>query len=1234
MPGDHRIEIILAARDVASRAFTQFEGRVRSLTTSLTSFNGILGTLAAGYGVRKIGEELWTTALRADSLEKSMIAAAGGVSQAAEATEFIRKESERLGLVLPDQLDLFKKITAASKGMKLEGAGVKEIYLGIAEAGTALGMSGEEVKGALRAVEQMMSKGKVQAEELRGQLGERLPGAFQLAAKAMGVTTAELNKMLEQGKVISDDFLPKFAKALREQYGDAAIDASRSGQAATNRMVNSWYELKKTVMDAGIYDAAIEGIEGITESMRDWIDENDELIKQKIPEYVDGIKSSLEGLMDFYDALPGWIIGAAGYGILGRMILGAGPPGWIVAAIAAVTLAMKEIDYSGAQDVYENILPGVGEGEAAIDFDALGFDQALEKAIVWKQDLEKEMDEAVAALKADAAEIGETLSRLYGDETNDYNDAIETLKVKQAEIFDEIIAKTKAYQPELKKAKDNIAAVLKAAAEGMPDTYLDFGILAENVAKTGEAAAAAAPALVDVSEALKEGAKNAKKAYETDVKAYQVAAETKARIDAERIEAQDALLAEMAANAKEAHEADLEAYVTADEEKIRIAEETAEEQKKITSDVSAHAILSAGDIKSALGDTLLTGLSGEWDEIGDIFDRLMNRMIAKAADAAVDILWSLAFGGESGGASLFSGLLSGGGGSGGGGGGSLASGGGLLVKGGQWLGAKMGLTSASPAASPAISSAIAGTGPGAVGAAQAVGGGAMVGQSVFVGGAGSLGAGMGGEAAAAAAAGQATGAAGAFMGPTPLIAAMAVPILGPYITGGLEKLLGIEKGIKDKIQHELAGLDVQVDHATGRMEELRATWERTGTEKDRLKFQEAAKHVEELGYQVEQAENKMGKYWSADYAARKKAAEVAWGEEQGIATTGRAFWEQVSTENIPAMDLTAFLQRSFGESVSQMEWHEIASEMRTLLGGSMEEEENAVKMAIALSDEGMATVEQQFAALGFVAADQGWASQAALDVMGSYVDNGIDLETLREFLVEQNLDTKTINEIVGKLEADAVSMEAAGVLLSEVFQAETTLPMGEELAAKFVEDSVPLGAALGEDMGVTAQGYPIPVDAPSSIPVDDVHVYYHPTSARGGQVGFAGGGWLSRHPGGGMIAGGSGARDDVFLGTGPSGLNYWGMGREYVVNQKATRRFLPILEAINALGLAGGGSVGPPGISGAGAAGGTVNPIIIYENIILDGEIIDRRIRKVSEANRLRAERAADKGLPRSRRIY
>jgi hypothetical protein len=104
----------------------------------------------------------------------------------------------------------------------------------------------------------MISKGTVSAEELRGQLGERLPGAFNLAAKAMGVTTAELGKMLENGEIMAGDLLPKLALELNKTFGDKITGNVDSLQASTNRLSNTFTtainnghigEVFKTIID-------------------------------------------------------------------------------------------------------------------------------------------------------------------------------------------------------------------------------------------------------------------------------------------------------------------------------------------------------------------------------------------------------------------------------------------------------------------------------------------------------------------------------------------------------------------------------------------------------------------------------------------------------------------------------------------------------------------------------------------------------------------------------------------------------------------------------------------------------------------------------------------------------------------------------------------------------------------------------------------------------------------------
>jgi len=92
-----------------------------------------------------------------------------------------------------------------------------------------------------------MSKGTIQAEELRGQLGEALPGAFGIMAKAVGVTEQELSKMMKAGELLASEVLPKFAKQLEITYGIENINRIETMTTAQNRLSNAWTNFVATI---------------------------------------------------------------------------------------------------------------------------------------------------------------------------------------------------------------------------------------------------------------------------------------------------------------------------------------------------------------------------------------------------------------------------------------------------------------------------------------------------------------------------------------------------------------------------------------------------------------------------------------------------------------------------------------------------------------------------------------------------------------------------------------------------------------------------------------------------------------------------------------------------------------------------------------------------------------------------------------------------------------------------
>lgn len=181
--------------------------------------------------------------------------------------EYVRGVADRLGQSLPVLAKGYTMIAASAKGTTLEGRATRDIFEAMAMAGTVFSLSAADMTGALLAVRQMMSKGVVNAEELRGQLGERLPGAYEIAARSMGKTTAEFGKMLENGEVLASDFLPRFASQLRTELGDSAEAAADKMQASTNRMQSAWFRFKVAVDESGVGEAIKASIDIGTEAL-------------------------------------------------------------------------------------------------------------------------------------------------------------------------------------------------------------------------------------------------------------------------------------------------------------------------------------------------------------------------------------------------------------------------------------------------------------------------------------------------------------------------------------------------------------------------------------------------------------------------------------------------------------------------------------------------------------------------------------------------------------------------------------------------------------------------------------------------------------------------------------------------------------------------------------------------------------------------------------------------------
>ncbi|MEH2148587.1 tape measure protein [Nostoc sp.] len=368
---------------------------------------GFLAFSAIAY-VQNLFTDISVNAFKAfvelDRLKTALNFASGGTAGGAQNLVFVRKTVEDLRVPLKASTEGFVQLAAASRNSALEGKGTRELFLGISQASTVLSLSADDTQGSILALSQMISKGKVSAEELRcydyntevltsrgwvrwdevsdrdlfasqnletgeiefqsptrtiryrytglmlrvnspsvdllvtpdhrmvvrgandtkfkivkakdleaqayfyltdfdsdaevlvepsslewvefddevfcvevpfttlyvrrsgktcwsgnSQLGERLPGAMGIAARAMGVTEAEFQRLLDTGQILSQDFLPKFAKQLQAEFGDAAKDASGNAQSAIFGVQNAFLSLQQGIGE-GVAPAATAGL--------------------------------------------------------------------------------------------------------------------------------------------------------------------------------------------------------------------------------------------------------------------------------------------------------------------------------------------------------------------------------------------------------------------------------------------------------------------------------------------------------------------------------------------------------------------------------------------------------------------------------------------------------------------------------------------------------------------------------------------------------------------------------------------------------------------------------------------------------------------------------------------------------------------------------------------------------------------------------------------------------------
>jgi tape measure domain-containing protein len=252
--------------------------RYASATTAInTGFNNLisLSKIAAstmttlGAGIQLVFTSLLRELDKLQGFNAIMSVTTKESNDVANSFDFLRKTADKLGLPFDALTSNYAKLVAAlpagTEGLRT----AEKAFLGVSMAARTLHASNQDTQLMFYAITQIASKGIVSMEELRRQLGEKLPGVIQIAAKALNTIPEELEKAIRKGVVSSEKFLPIFGDALIRTFGDSSQKASESVSASINRLTNVWVDFVKAVLDSGAGKSIVNVFDALREKLSD-----------------------------------------------------------------------------------------------------------------------------------------------------------------------------------------------------------------------------------------------------------------------------------------------------------------------------------------------------------------------------------------------------------------------------------------------------------------------------------------------------------------------------------------------------------------------------------------------------------------------------------------------------------------------------------------------------------------------------------------------------------------------------------------------------------------------------------------------------------------------------------------------------------------------------------------------------------------------------------------------------
>lgn len=262
--------VLKLVKDGVDTGIQQTQSAIQGLRLQVSSF--FVALTGGAFAITSFINKLKEVARETNRARITLKNVSSSLQEFATSERWLTDLGNKYGQSINNLEQSFGKFLAASRGAGVEIDTVKNIFQGLTQAVSSFGLSSEDANLAFLAVEQMMGKGVVSAEELRRQLGERIPTAMTAMARAVGEqygtdgSVAALQQKLKAGAINSAEVMEVFVEKLKELSGAPDVD---NLETSYTRLGN---RLREIVVDwdiTGKLKMAVDAISGLLGLLKD-----------------------------------------------------------------------------------------------------------------------------------------------------------------------------------------------------------------------------------------------------------------------------------------------------------------------------------------------------------------------------------------------------------------------------------------------------------------------------------------------------------------------------------------------------------------------------------------------------------------------------------------------------------------------------------------------------------------------------------------------------------------------------------------------------------------------------------------------------------------------------------------------------------------------------------------------------------------------------------------------------